>query len=187
MALRDDNQKSFGGAEVFAGRQDPSPSPPDVGAYDTLIKDLLVAAEDRAKGLEARGIAVITTSGTLVTLLLAAAGLATRTPSFSIDRWALDLAAAAGICFALAALCALLANLPKKRWMTLPDTVRTELWDRWGDDGDRPLEKVTATRLKLWEAVHDQTQFKAKAVFGAIALEGIAIAFLTGAVGVILL
>jgi hypothetical protein len=185
---RDDNRSSFGGDFVLRDAGDPSTTgPPDADAYVTLITDRVDVAEKRATALEARAVTVITTSGTLVTLLLALAALVTRTQTFQVPKSAITIAAFAAFAFVAAAICALLANLPAKRWDVLPDTVRDQLWERWGDGGDRPLEKVSATRLEIWSSVEKQNNAKANAVFAAVTAQGVAIALLTIAVAIILL
>ena len=56
-----------------------TPAPPSgTGAYGALLRDEIAAQDQRKASFEQRGLAVIITSGTLVTLLFALAALSTK-------------------------------------------------------------------------------------------------------------
>src|SRR5215212_326740 len=60
------------------GRMTPHEPAPGFRAYGEFVKDELAAQDQRKASFEQRGLAVITTSGTLVTLLFALSALATK-------------------------------------------------------------------------------------------------------------
>ena len=138
--------------------------------------------------MEARGLAVVTTSGTLATLLLGIAALV-RGQEARVEDSALLLAALAAIAFVVAAGLALAANRPTRAWNVNPERVRDELRERWGRETppDRPQQKATATRLAIWRSLRGLSQTKAKLVFAAMIVQGVAVGLLAGAVVIIML
>jgi hypothetical protein len=153
--------------------------------YAAFVKELLEAEDKRTAGLETRAIAVISTSGTLTTLLLGLAALITNASDWSAPAPALVAAVAAGVAFVGAAACAMLAHAPGRGWGLKPDSLRAELWQRWGAAEDDPQSKVTATRLALWETAREQTQRKAYLLSAATIGQLIAIACLVAMVIII--
>jgi hypothetical protein len=175
------NQEFCPGAS-FVWRGDTSePSKPGA-EYSSFLKDLLEAEEKRNTGMETRALAVVTSSGTLVTLLLALAALATRVQRAQLPGLALGAAAMAAVLLVAAAVCAGVANAPWRGWGLKPECLGTELWERWDHASDNPVAKIAATRLRMWAATHQQTQRKAKLVFTAAMLQGAGALALTVAV-----
>jgi hypothetical protein len=155
--------------------------------YADLVTDLLQAENAIVNGLETRGVAVVSTSGALVTLLLGLAGLVTRAQSFHIPRSVLILASLAVVFFLLAGLVALWINRPRKTWRPDPGRLTIEMWDRWNRPYPYdPLKKATATRLALWATAQDLTQKKARALLAALAAQAVAV-ILLGAAAIIVL
>ena len=189
----DDNWVPFSGAKAWMGGDasaaaNGAPDGYDPDPYVDLIKDLLAAEQARVERMETRGLAVVTTSGTLATLLLGIAALV-RGQDVSIEDSALLLAALGAITFILAAALAIAANRPTRAWNVKPERVRDELRERWGREApqDRPLQKATATRMAIWQSLHGLSQTKAVLVFAAMIVEAVAVALLAGAVVIILL
>jgi hypothetical protein len=190
----DDNWVPFSGAKAWMGGDasaaaNGAPDGYDPGPYVDLVKDLLAAEQARVERMEARGLAVVTTSGTLATLLLGIAALVVRRQDVRIEDSALLLVALAAIAFVLAAGLAIAANRPTRAWNVKPERVRDELRERWGREApqDRPQQKATATRLAIWRSLHGLSQAKAVLVFAAMIVEAVAVALLAGAVVIILL
>ena len=71
-------------------------------AYEALIVEQLSEERDRKKTLEARGIGVITTSGTIVALLFALGALVSDQEGFRLSDIGQSLLAAAVLAFAIA-------------------------------------------------------------------------------------
>jgi hypothetical protein len=170
-----------------AGNDAPDGYDPD--PYVDLVKDLLAAEQARVERMEARGLAVVTTSGALATLLLGIAALVTRRQDVRVEHFALVLAALAAIAFVLAAALAIAANRPTRAWTAKPERVGDEMRERWGREApqDRPQQKATATRLAIWRSLHELSQAKAVLVFAAMIAEAAAVALLASAVVIILL
>lgn len=183
---RSDVEFCAGGAGLWRGEDPPGTATDAVKDYVAFAKDLLDAEEKRATGMESRALAVITSSGTLVTLMLALAALATRVPQFRVPGPALLLAGVATGAFVVAGVLAILVNAPWRGWGLRPDCLGTELWERWGKPDDDPQAKVTATRLALWRAAHRLTQRKANLVFAATSSQVSGIFALASAVIVVL-
>jgi hypothetical protein len=160
--------------------------PETVKEYASFIKELLEAEEKRSSSMETRALAVVTTSGTLVTLLLALAALVTRVQAFRVPGAALLLAGISAGSFVAAALCAMLSNVPWRVWGLRPECLKKELWERWTYPDDDAVAKTTATRLAVWEQTHKLTQQKARFVSTATAFQFVAIAVLAGAVFAVL-
>ena len=184
--VRNDNRTAFtGGATLMGGDADAPPEDPE--PYVAFVKELLEAEEKRNAALETRSIAVVTTSGALVTLLLALGAWITRVQTAVIEQTALTLAFVSALLFVLAALLAIGGNAPWKVWAITPTSLSTELWARWLTPGDRPDEKVTATRLKQWESARKLSSKKANLLAGAVTAQALAVLVLTVALGIVLL
>lgn len=87
----------------------------DAGAaYSQLISDQLAEERTRKSSLEARGVTVITTSGTLATLLFALTAGLTSVASFKLPGGAKLPLLLALVAFIVAAVCGLTTNMPLK-------------------------------------------------------------------------
>jgi hypothetical protein len=80
--------------------------------FSDFARDLLAAEEARREAMTARGMSVITISGTLVTLLVGLAALVTKGGSFRLTGGARDLVTASVVAFALSAVLAIMAYAP---------------------------------------------------------------------------
>ncbi|GIJ51672.1 hypothetical protein Val02_85580 [Virgisporangium aliadipatigenens] len=180
------NNVAFCGSTVWRGDESSLVGTDSTKEYATFVKDLLEAEEKRGTGMETRALAVVTSSGTLVTLMLALAALATRVLQFRVPDHALGLAGLATASFVVAGILAALVNATWPAWGPGPDCLRTELWDRWGKPTDDPQAKVTATRLALWKSAHKLTQRKAKLVFAAAISQVVGVFAVAAAVVVVL-
>jgi hypothetical protein len=207
-ALRDDNRVEFCRTDRLKsdksrksslvwrkGHSTPTPpTPPGPGGiatdevedYVTFITQLLEAEEKRYAAMETRALAVVTSSGALVTLLLGVAALVTRVQQVQVPRQALLFAALSVVAFLFAAGPAILALSPRRVWGVTPDKLRTELWARWGSAGDDPRQKTTATRLAIWESAHKLSQRKGRLVFAAMVAQAVAVTLLGVAVVIVL-
>lgn len=89
------------------------PAKSGVFDYDELLKDELAAEDARKDSLEARGVAVVTTAGALVTLLFALSALSTKEEAtYELSDFASVVLAIALVLFVGAAIVALLINRP---------------------------------------------------------------------------
>jgi hypothetical protein len=159
---------------------------PEAKEYAAFVKELLEAEVARGATMETRAVAIVTASGTLVTLLLALAALVTRVTTFQVPVAALVFAGISAAFFAVSACWAMLAVTPRRAWGLKPACLGSELWERWADSTDDAVAKTTATRLALWEQENTLTQRKAVSVFTAAVFQFGAVAALAVAVFVVL-
>jgi hypothetical protein len=97
-----------------AGSADTADIAPTVGSATNELVVAQLAAEQARKGsLEARGITVITSSGTLVTLLLALGAVSAKVESLQLSRPTFSVVLAALTCFVVAAVAGILCNFPR--------------------------------------------------------------------------
>jgi hypothetical protein len=99
--------------------------------YSTFIENELKAERDRRSSLDARGLAVVTTSGSLITLLAAVGAFVTSRQQFRLPSDAiLPLMITLGA-FVLAALCGLLASHNRPYQVAHADTLTEMVGNRW--------------------------------------------------------
>ena len=155
--------------------------------YADYIKEQQEAQEARKVSLEQRGLAVITTSGALVTLLF---GLTARTvrraSTFAIPDSSAALLVAALVFFVLAALLAIVTNLPRSYEGVTVDALRKAVQERWEDSEAVASEMVALTRLKTLASARSNNDLKGRALVAAMACEILAVALVGAAVGFVL-
>jgi hypothetical protein len=157
------------------------------GIYADYIKEQLDAQEARKVSIEQRGLAVITTSGVLVTLLFGLTALSVRGGNeFVIPDGATAFLIAALILFVLAALSAIATNLPRSYEGPTVAGLRGAVTDRWGDTEAVASEMVSLTRLKALESAKTNNDRKGLALVAAMVCEIAAVALVGAAVGVVL-
>jgi nitrate reductase NapE component len=155
--------------------------------YAEYIKEQLDAQEARKVSLEQRGLAVISTSGVLVTLLFGLTALSVRRAStFVIPDTAAAFLIAALVFFVLAALSAIFTNLPRGYEGVSVDGLRTAVKDRWEDDEATASKMVALTRLKVLASAKQKNEHKGIALLVGMLLEIIAVALVGIAVGFVL-
>src|SRR4051794_37646015 len=126
----------------------PNPSPTSAGSeFAGFVVNQLDNEEKRRASLEARGLAVITTSGTLVTLLLAFATLVTQQQGYRLPKPVVTWVTMSLIAFVSAATLAIGSNAPQLYRVVDVTELRTVVRRRWGSSSDDALKTLTATRL----------------------------------------
>jgi hypothetical protein len=157
------------------------------GIYADYIKEQLDAQEARKVSIEQRGLAVITTSGVLVTLLFGLTALSVRGGTeFVIPDAATALLIGALVLFVLAALGAIATNLPRSYEGPTVPALRGAVRDRWRDTEAVASEMVTLTRLKVLQSAKTNNDRKGLALVAAMLCEIAAVALVGAAVGVVL-
>lgn len=160
--------------------------PPTYEAYGQFIKDELAAQDVRKASFEQRSIAVITTSGTLATLLLGLAALATKASStFVVPSDARPWVTAALFGFFVSALAALTVNLPLSYEAATVEEMRSRLRDDppWNDAA--AMKDIGFTRLKAIESAKSNNRIKGWALTVAVGCEALAVGCLAAAVAMI--
>ena len=154
--------------------------------FATYVTEQLEAEEKRRTSLETRALAVITTSGTLVTLILGLAALVTEAASFRLPVSAQPWLIAALSTFVVAASLAIGANAPQRYRAVDTDALERIVRQRWSAPADDALKTLTATRLADLRRAQQANDIKAWLLLGAAIAQGVAIACLTAAVVAIL-
>jgi hypothetical protein len=121
-----------------------------------------LAAEDRRKAsFEQRGLAVVTTSGALVTLLFGLAALSTKSQSFVLEDAAKPPLVGALVLFVLAAIGALVTNFPVKySWVDVEDVRAAAKRDPPPSEASAH-QNIALTNLKVLKVANRKNQLKA--------------------------
>jgi hypothetical protein len=155
---------------------DEASTPTAATAYGEYLKDELTGQEARKSSFEQRGIAVVTTAGTLVTLLFGLAALSTT--ASKADRLASEekeFLAIALVLFVASALLALATNFPLKYEGPEPADIQTHL------EADETVAQaqleVAYTRLEILKVAQEKNTWKGNLLFAALLVEVAAVAF----------
>jgi hypothetical protein len=128
-------------------------------------------------------LAVVTTSGTLVTLIIAIAQFALKDKVVATipdaSKWLLTIAVGA---FVVAAVGGLLANIPRDVGRPVSSNIAAKLnseWSKSATSAEKTVALVRARQLEKLESVNDDA---ARAVLGGLGVEVLAIALAAAAV-----
>lgn len=164
----------------------PAPAPDDGTIYAAFIKSLQDHEQDRKSVLEAKATAVVTTSGTLVTLLFGLVAAVTAATNFKLPEVSHGWLIAAVILFVIATgLGVATANIP------VPYGEATfqanQLKEAWGQPAGAARLNVAEAQLQLIPIAARKNDLKAKLVMLATSTELLALGALAIAVILILL
>jgi hypothetical protein len=148
--------------------------------YKAVIEEQLKFERDRKTSLEQRALAVVTSSGVLVTLLLGLIAAIDRHGPSGVDRLprlsALGLAAAT-VLFVAAATVALLANAPRNYGLfSLRDLRRMVTRDLWEGPTEHAERRVAEVTVELVDRARVQNRRKAQLLLWALCMEVTAVA-----------
>jgi hypothetical protein len=156
-------------------------------AYGDFIKDELDVQDKRKASFEQRGVAVITTSGTLVTLLFALAALSTKhDATFTLPASARTWLFIALPLFFVSALAALLSNAPLLYQAVPAPKIRDRLREKPPRDAEAAAKDVAFSRLDALESAKKMNSIKGWALAVAMGCEALAIGCVAVAIGFIL-
>lgn len=145
---------------------------PGAAVYDAFLKEELAGQEARKSSFEQRGLAVVTTTGALVTLLFGLAAIASRTghgePFASEEKVWL---AVALVCFTLSAFAALATNFPVKYEGVKPGEVHKRLTEAQANSAEQAHRDVALTQVSILEAAKDKNRLKGRYLFAAMTFE----------------
>ena len=166
-----------------------TPDPPGGHLWVEYFTSLVKSQDERKASIEQRGLAVVTTSGTLVTLLFGIASLLTRGDDFVLPARAhlpLDIAL---VLFVVAAIGGLMTNAPLWGKYQTPDP---DGFDRIFDEyWDKPLRKtqirVSAARGMTYRAAERANEWKGRILLGALGCEVLAVLSLSVALRIVAL
>ena len=171
---------------MSAARPEAAESPASC-VYAEYIKAELDLQHERKASLEQRGMAVITSSGALVSLLFALGAVITGAEDFSLPSGARAWLYAAVVLFVAAALGALFTNAPLKYVTVTPDALRASMKEHLGDSEERAHKNVALTRVKVFEDTKRKNDLKGKVLLAAMAAEVLAVGCVAVAVGLVLM
>lgn len=146
-------------------------------------------AEDKRKGsLEQRGLAVVTTSGALVTLLFGLAALSTKAAAtFELEDAAKLPLTIALVLFVLASIFALLTNWPLNYHSVTPADVRKSVKQKPPPTEERALKDMALTRLTVLEVARKKNTLKGWLLIVAMSLEVLAVTAVAVAIAIVIL
>lgn len=148
-----------------------------------LITHELEIARGRASSLQARGLAVISSAGTLVTLLFGLSALATKAENFALPSSTKLPLAMAAVCLIAAAVAAIWTNAPRKvggiALTDLESMITGELWRRPAAGAQ---QKVAVAQLRMAQGERAVNKDIARKLAIAICLEIAGIACVAWAV-----
>jgi hypothetical protein len=155
---------------------------PDVTSdiYADYIKSLADAETARKTSLEGRGVGVVTSSGTLITLLLALIAVITSAKNLSLPTPAHGYLAAAVILFAIAIGVGLAANLPFLYKEAEPDA--NSLSTAWAYTPEQAQAYLIGTRLEILSSFRHANAVKGWLVLAAGLVQLVAILMLVLAI-----
>ena len=145
-------------------------------AYGPLLLELLRGQETRKASVEQRGIAVVTTSGTLVTLLFVLVSVLSKDQSVAFSASANGPLKLAIPLFIASALMALATNAPLSYDEFDPEHLRTELAADWLKPKTEAEGRIAETRLAILAHNHRLNNIKGTLLLGAMLFEVMAIA-----------
>ncbi|MGV9365575.1 hypothetical protein [Amycolatopsis sp. NPDC003731] len=155
--------------------------------FAELVKDGAVTEDQRRESIDLRARTTISSSGALVTLMLAFAALVTKVDRYHLPSAARVLIVIASIAFAVSAVAATMTALPQIDRVVDPVRLAQELPSRWDWTEDAARKKVTATRLAQLRATQRANSIRAVMLFMAIAVQVVAVGVLSAAICVVLI
>lgn len=153
--------------------------------YAAYVAKLLDRQDTTKTSLETRGLAVITTSGTLVTLVFGLTALLTKAGDYELPSEANPWIGGALAAFVAAAVLGLAVNWPRSYDAPDFDDSKTVL-DVWADAASGARRRVTATRLKEYRKAQRVNGQKARLLAAAMTAQVLAVSLLCTAVGVVI-
>ncbi|WFE35297.1 hypothetical protein [Micromonospora sp. WMMD975] len=142
----------------------------------SFIEKQLTTERATKASLETRGLAVITSAGTLTTLLLALSALVAQRPAYALPGGAWVPISVAATAFLLSAVVAVYSNAPMKSMTVAPAAFKEHLTDKyWGAPKSEAVRAVANSQLILLGAVQNQNKKKALILMAAIIGETIGV------------
>jgi hypothetical protein len=152
-----------------------------------LITKELERAQATTASLQARGLAVITSSGTLATLLFGLSALATQAQDFRLSGRVTVPLTAAAVFLVLAAIAGIATNAPRQRHAVGLDGLTRLLDDElWFAQAQKAVQSTARAQLAIAAAARRVNHTMARYLLAGIALEICGVACIAWAVVAIL-
>ncbi len=165
-------------AAATTERAVPPAESPGTAVYGDFLKDELAAQDARKASFEQRGLAVVTTAGTLVTLLFGlTALLPTAGASHALPGDAKKWLAVALVVFVVAAGFALVTNFPFFYDAPKADAIKTRLNEDPVRAEAAARRDIALTRTNMLRDAKKKNGWKGWLLFAAMSLEVVAVAF----------
>jgi hypothetical protein len=151
-----------------------------------MIESLVTAEFDRRKTLEGRGATLLTASGTMLTLIFGLTVLVTGKDAVFADRCAVDLLIAALAAFVVSAVVAIFVQTYGFKYRTPSREFLREVVDdndNWGRRADDAARMWARRRVNTIASLREGNNTKAVLVAVSLWSQVIAIALLSGSVG----
>lgn len=149
-----------------------------------MIGEQVREERDTKESLERRGLAVITTSGVLVSLLFALGAIVTDSPDFSLPLGSRRALIAALVAFVVAGICGVMCNVPRLypegASESLYRLTSRETWEARHAIGSRRAARLNVAILTHAREVNSK---KAKWLRRAMVVEVVAVALVGIAIG----
>lgn len=157
--------------------------------FASFIETELATERDRRAKLDARGVGVLTTSGTLVTLLFALGALVTSLDAFEPGRLTVSLLTVALVAFVIAGSLGLLGHRLVKYQLVNPrEMLKWQARDGWWhDDSDKARRLIALGNIKTLITLRNGNERKAGLLTKALWAQLAALFFLAAAVASTLL
>ncbi|MFL5924558.1 MAG: hypothetical protein ACJ743_09985 [Gaiellaceae bacterium] len=158
----------------------------DGEAYAVFIEKELADQRASKTSMEQRCIAVVSTSGVLVTLLFGFAAIARKSSEFQVpDSARLWFYLALGS-FVIAAVAGLVGNSPRKYRGAKSAALEHLLREKWSDPPRVARRRVARTHVVIYHSYRRVNRFKAFVLTAAITSEVVAVLFLAVAIGLVI-
>jgi hypothetical protein len=149
---------------------------------------LLSAEERRKTSFEQRGIAIITTSGVLVSLLFALGAVVTHSKGVHMSATSRALLVLALVLFLVAAVSGIVANYPVRyELIATSDLRRLVEPEAWNGDPDPASRRVAEVSVNVLASARANNEVKGKALVAGMVAEVAAVTVVAASVVVMLL
>lgn len=143
--------------------------------YAAFIEAEVEAERDRRAAFDARGQALITTSGVLVTLLTGVASLVKTAGTPRFPPVVIITTGAALLLFAAAAGCGVVVGWNRRYAVTRSSTLDTMVEDHWTDDEVDARNNVASLMVRTLETLRPSNGFKARWLAAGLVIQVIAL------------
>jgi hypothetical protein len=152
-----------------------------------VIAQLIAKEVERTQAitasLQSRGLAVISSSGTLVTLLFGLSALATRAADFTLTAATKAPLIVAAVLLVLAAVAGIATNAPRQKHAIGLDGLAPLLDDEsWSAQAKHAVQATARAQLRIAKAAREANRTMARFLLAGIALEIAGVACITWAV-----
>ena len=153
-----------------------------------FLDDQMSTERARKSSLEARGIAVVSTSGALVTLLLGVVAAARGPQGFAVALPVRAVLVAAMALFIAASLLGIYVNAPSGYFDVDPGGLRVLATPaNWIRPGDEARRQLTAARVETLVKARSRNQVKARVLLLAVGAEAVGVGLAATATAIVLL